>query len=159
MNFLYPLCQVLCFLIKQPFYSKCVFLPEASHRFPRALQAAVTLNKKMRCCPKRWYEANAINCSVLSALLFIHSFHVRGDYGDRGGEDSTSRFMCVWERVQERGRNRISVGLKPKPSDPPALAHHKSSADHPDGEQRRVGRSLSLGSDRSLVLCSLLCGP
>jgi len=84
-----------------------MFLPEVSHWLPRSLGAA-TIYKK-RCCPKKWYEANAINCSVLSFCSL--SFHVRGDYRVRVGEDSPC-FMSVWERVQAFGQEQDLGGLK-----------------------------------------------
>lgn len=131
-----------------------MFLPEVSHRFPRSLRAGVKLHKK-RCCPKRWYEANAINCSVLSVLLFVHSLFMSEGITDSGwGKTKPSCFMCVWEWVWAQGRNRISVGLKPKPSDPHALTRHKKFSRPPRqrGEMEKGGKKFKSSPDWSLVL-------
>ncbi len=70
----------------------------------------------------------------LSFFLFT-LFSCQRGLQSQGGGVRTSCFMCVWEPVQAQGRNRIVVGLEPKPSDPHALTQHKSSADHPDRDE------------------------
>jgi len=72
-------------------------------------------------------------------FLFVPSLFMSEGITESGWGKTLLVLCLCGNEYKHSDRNRISVGLKPKPSDPHALTQHKSSADHPDREERQKG--------------------